>query len=108
MASKTFHFLVVNYDVEQSDKQHWELERSKARRHAAIVGAYRQMERTQEAKSQKSSEQHQLALLMKSPLDKSSGLLDPFVALSMRLSIGERNLLHGCRRKCTSQFDAFC
>lgn len=85
-----FHFCPANYDIRRADRQSWELEKSRALSHAARMAHWRRRKREQ-GSSQAASRTVQIPQAIK------TGLLDPFVSLSIDLSMEDRNLLQGCK-----------
>lgn len=98
MAPKQFCFISVNHSLhESSDRRTWELEKSRALSHAAKQVTLKRKLKEEEQKHQETSivpVLHKEVLCLNKGLTES--LLDPFVSLSMDLTVEDRDLLHGC------------
>lgn len=90
MESPKLCFLSMNHDVSDSDRRARDLEKSKALSHAARAGHRK--------KYSKRDKEQNPSVPCTTPNIRSvtTGSLDPFVRLSMHLTMEDRDLLHGC------------
>jgi hypothetical protein len=98
MASREFCFLSVNHPLRKdADRRTWELERARALSHAAKwVNQERRWKEAEKERQDDGDPSGPSTRGLGSSASFSEALLDPFVSLSMDLSLEDRNLLHGC------------
>jgi hypothetical protein len=91
MLPKDYRFLAVENDTQCHAQRKKELQRAEARSHAAKIAHRRKSFKGRPEMKSLACDVAPTAWAM------DTGLLDPFVVLSMELNIEDRDLLHGCK-----------
>ena len=106
MIPKRFYFLTSDYSLHKSsDRKTWELERARALSHAA-----KKVNRKRKSKEEEERQQEDATVsgpyrdVQGLPKGLTEGLLDPFVSLSMDLTVEDRDLLHSCETLSPPEF----
>lgn len=92
MATNKFYFLPVNHSLRRQDRAWFDVEAGAAKGHSARIAHQRRFSRVQQEEERKRA-----FLKLVVPQAPRTGPLNPFIVLSVDLTVEQRQLIHECK-----------